>query len=593
MFAYAVNSFFRSFTALANYDEDSLEVIRYVYSDSVKDAIAALPEEITLADEATVEQIRADYESLNENEKAEITAEELAKLEAAETRIAELKQADPAEQLEQAIADKEQAEAAAAAAEQRAAEAEQAAATAQQQAAAAQIEAANAQIEAANAQAQLAQAQQDLEALQQSAEATEEELAQAQQSLEQAEQNLAQAQQTAAEATQRAINAENAAAEAEHNLAEAEQAVQTANAALVEANQEKETAQAAAAAAEERATAAEQRATEAEARAAAAEAALEDIENGTALQEAEARAAAAEAAAAAAEQRATDAEQRMTDAEARATAAEEALAAAQQALEDLQNGKTNLNEMNLNLEKNVEWAGGKEVCPYDYCIYPKGDIETLKINRDYIVSYENNIDVGTAKAVIKGKGDYSGTLTTTFNIVPYDLSSEFEDNVYLKKNKLVYTGSNVEPEVVIDINYPAKVTENDYTIAYPDESNAIGKYTVVVTFKGNYKGTAKLTYEIVPKGTALSKVTPGRKCFTAKWIKQAKQTTGYQLQYSTSSTFKSGNKSVLITKNSTVSKKVTKLKAKKKYYVRVRTYKTVDGTKIYSDWSAKKSVKTK
>jgi hypothetical protein len=69
--------------------------------------------------------------------------------------------------------------------------------------------------------------------------------------------------------------------------------------------------------------------------------------------------------------------------------------------------------------------------------------------------------------------------------------------------------------------------------------------------------------------------------------------TGYEIQYSTSSTFASGNKTVVVTGYSNVSKKITKLIAKKKYYVRIRTYKTVSGVKYYSNWSAKKYVTTK
>lgn len=73
---------------------------------------------------------------------------------------------------------------------------------------------------------------------------------------------------------------------------------------------------------------------------------------------------------------------------------------------------------------------------------------------------------------------------------------------------------------------------------------------------------------------------------------KATQTTGYQLQYSTSSKFK-GVKTVTVSKNKTTSKKISKLKAKKKYYVRIRTYKTVDGKKYYSAWSSVKSIKCK
>ena len=96
-----------------------------------------------------------------------------------------------------------------------------------------------------------------------------------------------------------------------------------------------------------------------------------------------------------------------------------------------------------------------------------------------------------------------------------------------------------------------------------------------------------------PYPTSISKLTGGKKAFTVKWKKQTKNTTGYEIQYSTSSSFKSGNKTVTVSKNSTTSKTVKKLKAKKKYYVRIRTYKNVNGKKYYSAWSAKKSITTK
>jgi uncharacterized protein YkwD len=96
-----------------------------------------------------------------------------------------------------------------------------------------------------------------------------------------------------------------------------------------------------------------------------------------------------------------------------------------------------------------------------------------------------------------------------------------------------------------------------------------------------------------PKGTSLSSLKATKKGFTVKWKKQATQTNGYQIQYSTSSKFSSGNKTVTISKNSTVSRNITKLLAKKKYYVRIRTYKKVNGKTYYSSWSSAKSVTTK
>ena len=100
------------------------------------------------------------------------------------------------------------------------------------------------------------------------------------------------------------------------------------------------------------------------------------------------------------------------------------------------------------------------------------------------------------------------------------------------------------------------------------------------------------SYVINPKGTSLSSVSKASKAFTAKWKKQSTQVTGYQIQYSTSKKF-SGAKTVTVSSYKTTSKKITKLSAKKTYYVRIRTYKTVGKTKFYSGWSSVKSVKTK
>lgn len=108
---------------------------------------------------------------------------------------------------------------------------------------------------------------------------------------------------------------------------------------------------------------------------------------------------------------------------------------------------------------------------------------------------------------------------------------------------------------------------------------------------------AKMTltekFIINPKGTSISKLSKAKKSFTVKWKKQNTQTTGYRLTYSMNSKFKTGNKYVMITSNKTTSKSIKKLKAKKKYYIRICTYKTVGGTKYYSGWSSVKSVTTK
>lgn len=94
---------------------------------------------------------------------------------------------------------------------------------------------------------------------------------------------------------------------------------------------------------------------------------------------------------------------------------------------------------------------------------------------------------------------------------------------------------------------------------------------------------------LMPQKTTLKKLKAGKKAFTVAWTK--KTYSGYQIRYSLKSSMKSATyKSVSVSKTSF---KVKKLKRRKKYYVQIRTYKTVDGKKCYSAWSSVKKVKTK
>lgn len=162
-----------------------------------------------------------------------------------------------------------------------------------------------------------------------------------------------------------------------------------------------------------------------------------------------------------------------------------------------------------------------------------------------------------------------------------------------------YNGKVRTPAVTVKDSKGKALTKNkDYTVSYPKGRKAVGKYTVKITFKGNYSGTTTKSFTIKPKATSISKLTAGKKKFTVKWKKMTSQTTGYQIQYSTSSKFTSKTtKTVTVSKNKTTSKSISKLKAKKKYYVRIRTYKNVKVNgktqKLYSSWSKAKKVTTK
>ena len=165
--------------------------------------------------------------------------------------------------------------------------------------------------------------------------------------------------------------------------------------------------------------------------------------------------------------------------------------------------------------------------------------------------------------------------------------------VTLSTTKYTYNGKVKTPTVTVKTSKGKTLKKNtDYTVSYAKGRKYVGKYSVKITFKGNYTGTKTLYFTINPKGTSLKSVKAGKKSFTAKWSAQKSQTSGYQVRYSTAKSFK-GAKTATISKNKTTSKTVKKLKAKKKYYVRVRTYKTVGKTKYYSGWSDYKTVKPK
>ena len=95
-----------------------------------------------------------------------------------------------------------------------------------------------------------------------------------------------------------------------------------------------------------------------------------------------------------------------------------------------------------------------------------------------------------------------------------------------------------------------------------------------------------------PKSASIKKVKAAKKAISVIW-KKVGGVKGYQVQVATDKKFKKNKKTVTVKKQKTTKTTVKKLKAKKKYYVRIRTYKTVNGKKVYSSWSKVKSVKTK
>lgn len=164
-------------------------------------------------------------------------------------------------------------------------------------------------------------------------------------------------------------------------------------------------------------------------------------------------------------------------------------------------------------------------------------------------------------------------------------------SVKLSTSTYTYNGKVKTPGVKVSVNGTV-LTKDNYSVSYGKGRKNVRKYTVKVTLKNDYAGSKTVSFKINPPKSAVKKLKKGKKSFTVYVKKQSKQTSGYQVQYSTSKKFKSP-KTKSLTSYKKTKLKVKKLKKHKKYYVRVRTYKKVGKAKYYSSWSSAKSVKTK
>ena len=305
---------------------------------------------------------------------------------------------------------------------------------------------------------------------------------------------------------------------------------------------------------------------------------------------------------------------------------------------------------------------------------------TLTSGTDYTVSYSNNKNVGTSNVYVYGKGNYSGSLSAKFDIVPakqqiqkletkykgfyidwaqkgsatgYDVEYSVNSNMsgavskhltankpdtltvsglagdktyyvrvrsYTNVNGKVYygawsdvksiktannditkatvsgiftkafTGKAITQNVTVKVGNTVLKNGTDYTVSYSNNKK-VGKATVKITGKGKYGGVITKTFKINPAKQQIQKLTAKSKAFFVDWAQKG-SATGYEIQYATNSKF-TGAKKVTITNNKTDKITVSKLSGNKKYYVRVRSYTTVGGTKYYGSWSAVKNVTTK
>lgn len=214
------------------------------------------------------------------------------------------------------------------------------------------------------------------------------------------------------------------------------------------------------------------------------------------------------------------------------------------------------------------------------------DGKVLQAGKDYTISYRNNLNVGVATVIATGMGDYTGYTSKNFTITKRAMAG----GTVSVASSVSFTGSNITPSVTVKAAGRTLTNGTDYTVSYSNNKK-VGKATVKITGKGKYGGVITKTFKINPAKQEIQKLTAKSKAFFIDWAQKG-SATGYEIQYATNSKF-TGAKKVTITNNKTDKTTVSKLSANKKYYVRVRSYTTVKGTKYYGAWSATKTVTTK
>ena len=157
------------------------------------------------------------------------------------------------------------------------------------------------------------------------------------------------------------------------------------------------------------------------------------------------------------------------------------------------------------LSKNIDLCDFEEIDDITYtgsALTP--DIKITDGNKvliedtDYSVSYENNINAGTAKVIIAGKGNYSSSETLTFKILSKNINTCTFDEI----DNMTYTGSALTPDVKITDGDKILIKDTDYTVSYENNINT-GTAKVTVTGKGNYSSSETLTFKILPRNINL------------------------------------------------------------------------------------------
>lgn len=214
----------------------------------------------------------------------------------------------------------------------------------------------------------------------------------------------------------------------------------------------------------------------------------------------------------------------------------------------------------------------------------------LKAGTDYDTAYTGNINAGTAKVTVTGKGNYKGTAEKTFKI-----SAKSIAGAKVTAADKTYTGKNLTTSVTVKDGSRTLKSGTDYTLSYKNNKNP-GTATVTVTGKGNYAGSVSKTFKITVKVSKASltsaKKTSKKGQLKIKW-KKVSGATGYQVYAAQNKGFTKKVKKATIKSGKTASTTLKGLTKKKTYYVRIRATKKIAGKTYYGAWSTVKKTKTK
>lgn len=202
--------------------------------------------------------------------------------------------------------------------------------------------------------------------------------------------------------------------------------------------------------------------------------------------------------------------------------------------------------------------------------------------------YRTTITKATTKANGKIVQKCVGCTSAKTSTIP------FIKSLKLSKTTYTYNGKKQTPSVTVTDAKGKRISASNYFIGYYGSCKTVGTYKVVVQLTGKYySGSLSGSFKINPYAPKISSLKALKKGFSVKWKKQSSSiASGYQVQYSTRRDFK-GSKTVRLSSYKKYSLNKTGLSAKRRYYVRVRTYKTVSGKNYYSSWSPAKTVTTK